>query len=280
MAVGLVNLASFAHMPVGALRAAGDSLRREIALSREIGDEFKQAIGHVELGWLLSYCGAWDEAKEELATALAIHEKRGDVQGQGLIWAYRAQRALLLARYGRLGGDPELQSENLEAAIDSARRALELADETARTRYPHERDYVRAHWLLGAAHRANGDWDAADRHLNEALTRCRGINMVDHEADILLDLARLRTASGHYDEAQRHADEALIITERCEYVLQGADVHLFLAEMAIEEGDREKALEHARQARTLATCDGPPDYTYKVAYEEAGALLAQLAEPA
>jgi hypothetical protein len=26
----------------------------------------------------------------------------------------------------------------------------------------------------------------------------------------------------------------------------------------------------------LATCDGPPDYTYKVAYEEAGALLEEL----
>ena len=31
--------------------------------------------------------------------------------------------------------------------------------------------------------------------------------------------------------------------------------------------------------RALATCDGPPDYTYKVAYDEAGALLARLGEP-
>jgi hypothetical protein len=36
-------------------------------------------------------------------------------------------------------------------------RALELANETAHTRYPYERDCVRAHWLLGAAHRANDD---------------------------------------------------------------------------------------------------------------------------
>jgi hypothetical protein len=32
----------------------------------------------------------------------------------------------------------------------------------------------------------------------------------------------------------------------------------------------------AKKARDLATCDGPPDYTYKAAYDEAGALLAQL----
>jgi len=49
-----------------------------------------------------------------------------------------------------------------------------------------------------------------------------------------------------------------------------------LAEMALTEGDREKALVHALQARQLAFCDGPPDYTYKVAYEEAGALLERL----
>ena len=32
--------------------------------------------------------------------------------------------------------------------------------------------------------------------------------------------------------------------------------------------------------RSLAICDGPPDCTYKVAYEEAGALLAKLGESA
>ena len=44
----------------------------------------------------------------------------------------------------------------------------------------------------------------------------------------------------------------------------------------MERGDREKALAHTREARQLATCDGPHDYTYKVAYDEAGALLAKL----
>ena len=74
----------------------------------------------------------------------------------------------------------------------------------------------------------------------------------------------------------RQAQEALVITERSGYVLQGADVHLFLAQMALEAGDKRTALGHAKQAYRLATCDGPPDYVYKVAYEEAGALLAQL----
>ena len=112
---------------------------------------------------------------------------------------------------------------------------------------------------------------------------------MDAEADILLDLARVRwderSFAGAQDdkeklreEAERLAEEALVITERSGYVLQGADVHLFLAEIEIERGDRERALAHAREARRLATCDGPPDYTYKVAYDEAGALLEKLGE--
>jgi hypothetical protein len=55
-------------------------------------------------------------------------------------------------------------------------------------------------------------------------------------------------------------------------------VHLFLAEIEMEGGDGERALAHAQAARRLATCDGPPDYTYKVAYDEAGALLERLGE--
>jgi len=53
-------------------------------------------------------------------------------------------------------------------------------------------------------------------------------------------------------------------------------MRLFLAEIEMERGDGERALVHAREARRLATCDGPPEYTYKVAYDEAGALLAKL----
>jgi len=101
--------------------------------------------------------------------------------------------------------------------------------------------------------------------------------MVDHEANILIDLARLRFDEEQFDEAQRLADEALIIADRCGYVLQGADAHLELAKLARRRGDKPNAKEHAQLAFKLATCDGPPDYTYKAAYVEAEALLKELA---
>jgi tetratricopeptide (TPR) repeat protein len=116
----------------------------------------------------------------------------------------------------------------------------------------------------------------AEHHLHEALERCRRINAVETEADILIDLARLRAATGAPDEARRLAEEALLITERSGYVLQGADARLELAKLALDRGDKDAALEHAKEARRLATCDGPPDYTYKAAYDEAGALVAEL----
>ena len=71
--------------------------------------------------------------------------------------------------------------------------------------------------------------------------------MVDHEADILIDLARLRAATGATDEAQRLAEEARVITERSGYVLQGADAHLELAKLALARGDKAAAREHAQK---------------------------------
>jgi ATP/maltotriose-dependent transcriptional regulator MalT len=100
---------------------------------------------------------------------------------------------------------------------------------------------------------------------------------VEHEADILIDLARLRAAAGAEDEAQRLADEARLIAERSGNVLQGADAHLELARLALSRGDRQAAQQHAEEARRRATCDGPPDYTYQAAYAESVSLLASFA---
>jgi len=270
LAIGLGNVAT-QQTVIGAFRAADANLRRSIALCRETAETHRESLGRVKRGWLLIYCGAYSESETELASALTTFEKKRQVQGQSYTWAYRALRELL-----RLRSTSESAIRNPKSAIGPAHRALELEDENARTGYPVERDYILAHWMLGAANRVAGQNDAAERHLHESLERCRRINLVEFEADILIDLARLRAATGAPDEAQRLAEEALLITERSGYVLQGADAHLELAKLALARGDKATALTHATEARRLATCDGPPDYTYKAAYDEAGVLLAQL----
>ena len=274
-------------LAIGALSEAERNLRRSIDLCREITDETNEARGYSNLVQLLSYCGQWDLTEHEFNLALEIFEKQKDIQAQGVTWAHQALRFLLLAR-----ANPQSKIENLKSSIESAQRALELADEDARTDSPVPRDYVRAYWLLGAAYRANNDLTLAEENLSKALNLCRQINAVADEADILLDLARLRYAQGDFKDAQEKASEALVITERSGYVLQGADVNLFLAELAINghrhrpelvegskvEGqvsDKEAAIFHAKEALRLATCDGG-EYTYKVAYDEAVAMLEKL----
>ncbi|MEB3211681.1 MAG: tetratricopeptide repeat protein [Leptolyngbyaceae bacterium] len=230
------------------------------------GSKSQEAIAHQELGRLLVYRGKWAETAEELDTALTMFEQQNNTQGQCNIWTHLALESLLRVRVGVI--------EAAVVALSAAGRSLELAEETVRTQRPYPRDFVRAYWLLGAAHRVSGNLSPSDTHLSNALTRCRTIDMVDHEADILLYLARLLTDQGQAEEALRLAQEALIITDRCGYVLQGADVRLFLARRVLAGGERGVALGYAREARRLAEGDGG-EFVYRVAYDEAGALLAE-----
>jgi tetratricopeptide (TPR) repeat protein len=280
VASGLCNMAT-QQLIIGALSAAERNLRRQIDLCREFVDEFVEAAGYQELGCILSYRGAWQEAEQELDTGLKLFEKNSEVQSQSVIWSYCALRFLLMAR--EAVGSNQSSIVNLKSSIECAQRALELANEQAKN-IPVPRDYVRAYWLLGAAYRANNELTLAEENLSKALNLCRQINAVDHEANILLDLARLRYAQGDFKDAQEKASEALVITERSGYVLQGADVNLFLATLALEgyrlEGlkvgsDKDAAIHHAKEALRLATCDGG-EYKYKVAYDEAERMLASL----
>ncbi|HEX5570459.1 MAG TPA: hypothetical protein VFX31_03675, partial [Ktedonobacterales bacterium] len=146
-----------------------------------------------------------------------------------------------------------------------------------------ERDIIRAEWLLGAVllAQAAGDDDRqkllheADAHLTDALARCRKIDMVDHEPDILLAWAKWHQLKGELAEAHADAAEALEIADRCEYRLAQADIHNFLARLALDAGDRAAARREAESARERAWCDGPP-HCYKPALDEAERLLAEI----
>jgi tetratricopeptide (TPR) repeat protein len=291
LAVVLAALATEGYLSLGMLQAGETILRRQIAICQEIEDAFWEAVGHQELSRLLTYRGAWDEAEAELALSTRHWEQAEDTQGLCIDEAYRAFRALMMARAEaaltpgpspadspQMVGRRSVDGRGERVALHAARRALELSEETVATGYLDERDHVRAHWLLGAAYRANGDGEAANHHLDEALRRCRRIGAIDLEADILLDMARLLADAGRAGQANRLAREAQLVTHRCGYVLPGADAHLLLARLALEGGDRAAALAHASEARRLAVCDGPPAHTYRAASEEAWAILQELAK--
>lgn len=273
LGITLFYLAASAYLPTGDLRKAEAALARQADLFRKMGNKLWEAVACQQRGRALAYRGDWEGSRRQLAKGIAIFQKLENQSHQCVIWVYRALRDLLRAR-----SDPCSRS-TAHTALTSARRALKLAIGSDLERVPIARDHVRAHWMFGAASRATGNWYNAENHLNNSLELARRTRMVDHEADILIDLARLHAATGAPVEAQRLAEEALLITERCGYVLKGADAHLELAKLAIPRGDKATARSHAQEARRLATCDGPPDYTYKVAYDEAGALLVELGHP-
>ncbi len=251
LAASLGNLA-YNQVALGQLRAAEANLRRKLEMN---AGEFDVAVGHRELGRLLAFQGAFEDAAQKLDTALEGFTGQRRPQSQGMVWAYRAQRALVM-------GDAQ-------AALEAARRARQLAD-TERV----ERDIIRAEWLLGAALTAFGQLGEAEGHLTDALTRCRRINLIEMEADILLAWARWHRAKGDPDQALAHAREALAIADRCEYRLNQAGIHNLLARLALDAGDRATARRHAEVARERALCDGPP-HCYKPALEEADRLLVE-----
>lgn len=267
----LGNVALTAYFPIGKLMNAEQNHGRRIDLSREINNEFSEAVGHQELGRILSYRCMWQDAEKELDAGLKLFEKAHQIPSECIVWSYRAMRFLLMIRV-----DPRSKINSLNSALQCASRALELADEDARIDSPTAVNYILSFWTVGRAYRENGELDKAEEYLSRAMGLCRQTNNVMYEADILLDLARLRYDQKNYKEAKSLADEALLITERCGYVLQGADVNLFLAQYALEqEKDNAKAKEYAETALKLAYCDGPP-YYYKVAYHEAERMLEQL----
>ena len=266
LAIGLGNLADD-QMKVGRLREAAANLNRRIELSQEIEDQASEAIGHKDLGRVLAYAGRYEEAAQELAASVemldAQYKSGVQTNSSMLARAYRAEMHLF-------GGEPE-------AALETMREAETWRARVARDQYPFPRDEVRNKWLLGASQRELGHLSAADSILHEALDKDRRINMVDHEADIMLEIAHLRRDQGERGKAQEMAEDALLIAERAGYVLQQADLHYLLALLAQDAGEIEAAREHAGEAFTFAECDGPPDWTYKRTYDASRELLAELA---
>jgi tetratricopeptide (TPR) repeat protein len=239
LAVGLVNLASMAQIPLGDLKAGESNLRLDIGLCKKIKIEFPEAVCHKELGLLFAYQGKFEESEKELAKVLELIIQQHAPQSQGIAWAYRSILAFFMS-------DPE-------KALESAKKARELADVMK-----VERDIIWTEWLIGASYIAKEDLKEAEKHLNEALARDRRINLVELEPDILLELAKLRFKQGHKKEAIKLANEALGIADRCEYRLKQADIHNFLTEFSLDANELSKAKEHVEKAKERAECGYVP----------------------
>ena len=129
--------------------------------------------------------------------------------------------------------------------------------------------------LLAYKENKQNNLDKAEKHLMEALTRCRKINYVEAEPDILLSWARWHYIKNDNYQALKDAEEALYIANRFEYRLKQAEIHNFQARIALNSDDIDNAKLHAEIAYERGWCDGPP-YCYKPALDEAKEILKKL----
>ena len=265
LAHGLGDLAE-SQMLLGELNKAESDLRQIIMICADIKDWW-EAVGHQELGRVLIYMGRYDQADKELEMGLGLFAIQDGEQGQCVGWSHCALRAILM--------------DEPTSALKALQEAREFWKLSAEHLYPKERDLVRILLLSGAAKRYIGNVAGAEAELNEGLSRCRRIRLVELEANILLETAKLQWDKAEcknaelIEQAKSLTREALEIADRCEYRLKQADIHNFLAEMALAERDKATALKHAEIAKERAWCDGPP-YCYRKALDQAEQMLTKL----
>jgi tetratricopeptide (TPR) repeat protein len=267
VAIGLGNL-SEVLIRIGRFKEASETLGQKINLCLSINDQFHEMGGRQDYGLMLAYQGNFTDSDNQLEKTRDWLSRQGKQRQEGVTWAFCTISQLLQG--------------NVQVALESAMKMLHLANVENR-----ERDVIRAKFLMGKVQIAllgegkNPQSDLlaeTETHLTGALTRCRRINLVELEPDILLAWARLHHARSHDAQAIKDAQEALAIADRCEYRLKQAEIHNFLAQLAAEANQPQEAIRHAQQAYERAWCDGPP-YCYKPALEEAERRLGGLGAP-
>ena len=141
-----------------------------------------------------------------------------------------------------------------------------------------ERDFIRAARLQGTAALRTGDVAKADERLHHALTRARGVQLVEEELPALIVLAELHILQQRSDKARERLEEVWEPAERGPYPIFHANALNVLAQIEQQAGNTETAIKAATEAYQKAWCDGPP-YAYDYGLQQAKKLLAELGAP-
>ena len=283
LTIGLINLA-IKYRILGDLRSTKNKLLRSIEIAKKINNERNEHIARQELGRTLLFLGLFKQSRKQLIKSQNWDESNQDIQGQIIDCTYHSIYYLLINRP--------------QNALEYAKKGHIHVKKFKMTYLSIPRDLIRILWTLGASYvnfllQSNTNNQVkyiidAESHLNKAITECRKINLIELEAPILLELAKLRHLQKKEDESLSLATEALEIVNRCSYVLQQADIHLFLGKYYRDTGDLDKAMEHARLAKLRSyqmidvetgdyvTKAENTKYKYKPCYDKAVKLLESL----
>jgi tetratricopeptide (TPR) repeat protein len=254
----LVNL-SDSLCAIGALFEAEHLLCRALALSRKVKTLFHEGVTLESVGRTFNLRGDLTLGQVTLRRGLNIFVKLTERQPEGVAAAELAECSIW-------------RDEPVEAG-DWAEWAWELAAvERA------ERDFIRAALLQGRIATGRDSFLRADERLHYALTRARGVNLIEFELPALIAIAELELARGRPADARARLDDVWEAAERGSHRLCQADAYNVLADTALAQGDKPAAIAAATKAYRAAWCDGPP-YAYHWGLAKANAHLAALGAP-
>ncbi|MBK9711308.1 MAG: tetratricopeptide repeat protein [Kouleothrix sp.] len=154
---------------------------------------------------------------------------------------------------------------DIPGSVAYGRRALDLLPEG---------DHLRrgpAAALLGLAHWARGDLEAAHWALADAMANFRRAGNLHFAISVTSGLADIRTVQGRLREAVRTYAQALqLALEQGEPLIRGtANLYLGLSELYHEQGHLEAATQHLLRAEELGEQAGLPDWRYRMCRAQA-----------
>lgn len=223
---------------LGEYEAARRAQAEALELDREVGDRQDEGFRHDALGVLEAQLGRYDEAHAAWSTALDIAGELGD-------------RDLELTSLRGLG-EVDLARGRPEQAIEQLQRARTLAEELS--------DAGGLAWtelLLGHAHLALGDLDAAGRAYADAIAR----DDAPVSPAARAEAARVAVLRGDHDEARRLLEPVLpdLLALRGSGWLDLFRVHLVAGEaLAALADDRSAVVLAAGRAELLRRAEGLP----------------------
>ena len=265
-------------MLTGNMLESNNYLIRGIQVSQKERIKFREGTIHQNLGLNNIFLKNYKQARREFDEAISDYENVIQLESDENIKKYAKMRIGFLYSFISL----------LKYYVGNYRSSLKYAIKASQTNRDEKRGLIWGKWLIGASHIAMGDAKSAETPLYFAITECRKINLVELEAAILLQLAKLNHLRGNDYEALKVITEALEIASRCSYVLQQADIHLFLSKYYRDTGDLDKAREHAGLAKLRShqmidvetgdyvTKDEGTKWKYKPCYDKAVKLLEEL----
>ena len=237
--VGSCNMASMALVSLGNLQAAEENFQRSISLAKEISHKPSEAICLEHFGYLQAYT-------EPTRIALETEKRAQDLMDS--LWNSGERQSGVFSTRAFVAQIHLLQGNYMQAlhCFTEALKYLDIFKAAVTTNLKLE---VQASLIGGTILLELGEMEQSEAFLDNAITICRAMDIIEKEAPILLSYAKLFNVQKRYKECIEYAEEALQISQRFSFILQEAEIHLFLANFYDDRGEISKAKDHAQLAK-------------------------------